>query len=269
MKVPWWGQFWLRVLTWAFATHAPQIYGGNLAFVQPGSASFPLQQSPPSVRCARPVECRVKGIVPPARNCTVHRLSCPGTRVYAVCAPSARARVCALTVKSRCQVRSLVCGRATLPVSHRVLLCRHQPAVRARVRLLPKNAQTLSVQLRWHCRAQRATIQRFHCRERRSSRIWRVPMVRHAVPFERFRAEHRRLCREALQRAAKGYARVESVYYPVPAHAVARMEIDERRGVLYVHPRPGHIDADAACLWVVSGIQVADGRPVRALLKVI
>lgn len=62
---------------------------------------------------------------------------------------------------------------------------------------------------------------------------------------------------------------MESVYYPVPAHAVARMEIDERRGVLYVHPRPGHIDADAACLWVVSGIQVADGRPVRALLKVI
>lgn len=265
----WWGQFWLRVLTWAFAANAPRVYGGNLAFVPPMPIPFPLRQSPPLVRCSRPAECRVKVIPPPARNCTARRLSSPEARVRAVCAPSARARVHSLMVKSRCQAHQLVLVRATLPVSHRVLLCRYQPAVRARVRLLPRQAQTVSVKLRWRCRTQRATIQRFRCKEKSSSLVWRLPLARYAVPFEELKAEHRRQCREALQRAAKGYARVQSVYYPVPAHAVARLEIDERLGVLYVHPRPVHADADAACLWVVSGMQMRDGRPVRALLKVI
>ncbi len=277
----WWGQFWLRVLTWVFVADAPRVHGGNLAFVPPAPIPLILQQLPPSVRCPRPAKCRVKAVSAPARACTVRRLSHPEARVRATCAPSVRARTRGLSLKSGCRVHKLVSAesgcrvrklvpmRATLPVSHRVLLCRCLLAVRARVRLLPRQAQTRSAKLRWQCRAKQVTIQRFRSRAVRSSLVWHLPIARYAVPFEQLRTEHRRQCREALQRAAKGYARVQSVYYPVPAHAVARIEIDERIGVLYVHPRSERADADVACLWVVSGVQVADGRPVRALLRVV
>jgi hypothetical protein len=280
LRVSWWEQVWLRVLTWVFVVDAPRVYGGNLAFVPPAPIPLPLRQPPPSVRCSRPAHCRVKAVSAPAQVRTVRRLHQPQARVHAVCAPSARARLRSLSLKSGCRVHQLASAvsgcrvyklvrvRATLPVSHRVLLCRCLPAVRARVRLLPRQAQTRSAKLRWQCRAQQATIQRFRSRAVRSSLVWRLPIARYAVPFEQLRAEYRRQCREALQRAAKGYARVQSVYYPVPAHAVARIEIDERIGVLYVHPRSERADADVACLWVVSGMQVTDGRPVRALFRV-
>lgn len=264
----WWGQFWLRVLTWVFAGDAPRVHGGNLAFVPPGTVSFPCRQPPPAVQHLRPIACWVRRIPSPAGNCTVRRFSPPYARVRAVCAPSVSTRPRSLSVKSHCHVHKLALVRATLPVSHRVLLCRRQPAVRARVRLLPRSAEVYPAKLRWRCGARQATIQRFRCRGVRSSLVWRLPIARYAVPFEGLSTDHRRQCREALQRAAKGYARVQSVYYPVPAHAVARIEIDERLGVLYVHPRKGHADGEVACLWVVSGVHLADGRPVRALLKV-
>lgn len=268
MRMSWWGQFWLRVLTWVLVVDAPEVHGGNLAFVPPAPLPLPLRLSPPSVRCSRPAKCRVNTLSAPARVCAIRCLSRPEARVLAACAPSVRARLRSVSVHSGCQVHQLVLVRATLPVSHRVLLCRRLPVVRARVHLLPRQAQTRSAKLRWQCRAQQATIQRFRSRAVRSSVVWRLPIARYAVPLEQLTAEYRRQCREALQRAAKGYARVQSVYYPVPAHAVARIEIDERIGVLYVHPRSERADADVACLWVVSGVQVADGRPVRALFRV-
>jgi hypothetical protein len=93
-------------------------------------------------------------------------------------------------------------------------------------------------------------------------------MVRYALPVEGLPEAYRRQCQEALQRTAKGCARVRSVYYPVPAHAVARLEIDERLGVLYVHLRGSRADSEDACIWVVSGVRLEDNRPVHAVMKV-
>ena len=268
LRMSFWGQFWLRTLTRVFAANTPRVYSGNLAVCPCLPILVTCQQPPPAIRHLRPVTCWVRHASLRAGSCTVRRLSQPHTRVHAVCAPSANTRPRSLSATTDCRVRKLVFVRATLPVSHRVLLCRRQPAVRARVRLLPRRTEVYAEKLSWACQTRRAIIQRFRCRGLRSSLVWQLPIARYAVPVERLSTDHRRQCRDALHRAAKGYARVQSVYYPVPAHAVARIEIDERLGVLYMHPRKGNVNGEATCLWVVSGVHLADGRPVRALLKV-
>ncbi|MGQ9542399.1 MAG: hypothetical protein ACUVTY_15130 [Armatimonadota bacterium] len=267
MNVSWWGRFWLRVLTWAFRIEAPRVHGGNLAIVPPMAIAVPVRQDVVRSRCLPPVRCRVRQVPPQASRCTVRTTSHAAARVCTVCAPSAIARQQAVSLAIRAQAHKLVPLHATLAVSHRVLIGRTQPAVRARIRLLPKRVGTSSVNLRWRCQARSLTIERFGCREVASSLVWHLPMCRRAVPFGRLSTEHRLRCRKALQRAAKGYAHVQSVYYPVPAHAVARLEIDERLGVLYIYPRRGRTDTPSGCLWVVSGVQVPDGRPVRAVLR--
>ncbi|GBC95761.1 hypothetical protein HRbin16_01555 [bacterium HR16] len=265
----WWGCFWVRVLTWFFTAEKPAVHGGNLTFLPPAVTTIPVQCAKPSVRQPSPLRCRVAGVFARVQRCATYTLSPPTTLVHTVCAPSSVARVQAMSLRIRARSHKLVPIRATLPLSHHVLLCRYQPAVRARVHLLPKRVKAIRANVRWRCRTQQVTVERFRCQEVRSSLVWRLPIARRAVSFSGLTAEYRRRCREALQRAAKGYARVQSVYYPVPAHAVARIEIDERLGVLYVHPRKGHPDTAPACLWVVSGVQVADGHPVRAVLRVV
>ncbi|GIV15246.1 MAG: hypothetical protein KatS3mg022_0681 [Armatimonadota bacterium] len=265
----WWGCFWVRILTWFLAVEQPSVHGGNLAVPSPAVAVVPVRRGNLSVYLPRPLHCRVVGVSARAQRCAVRHLSPPRTQVRMVCAPSAIARVQAVPLAIRIRSCKLVPMRATLPVPRRVLLYRYQPAIRARVRLLPKQVRTVSAGLQWRCRTQQVTVERFRCRSVYSSLAWQLPIARRALCFEHLAAEHRRQCRDALQRAAKGYARVQSVYYPVPAHAVARLEIDERVGVLYVHPRKGRSDVVPACLWVVSGVQLVDGRAVRAVLRMI
>lgn len=263
-----WRHRWLRVLTWALRTGQPRVYGGNLAVVPPGVAALPLRQVVAVVRRPKPLRCRVLAVPVQALPCVVRRASRPVARVCTVSAPSIVASQRAVSLAVRVRARKLVPIRATLAVSHRVLIGRARPAVRAQVRLLPNRARTLAAQLQWHCQAQPLTIERFRCRSVPSSLVWRLPISRRAVPFSALSAEHRRRCGDALQRAAKGYARVQSVYYPVPAHAVAQLEIDERLGVLYVYIRRGSANQSPGCLWVVSGRRVPDGYPVRAVLRV-
>ncbi len=265
----WWGRFWVQVLTWFFTAQKPAVHGGDLAFLPPAVTAIPVHCAKPSVRQPSPLRCRVAGVFARTQRCAVYTFSAHTTWARAVCAPSSAAQVQAAPLRIHARSHKLVPMRATLPVSYRVLLCRGQPAVRARVHLLPKRVNSIRANVRWRCRTQQVTVERFRCQQVRSSLVWRLPIARRAVPFGGLTAEYRRRCREALQRAAKGYARVQSVYYPVPAHAVARIEIDERLGVLYVHPRKGRPDIAPACLWVVSGVQLADGHPVRAVLRVV
>lgn len=265
----WWGHFWVQVLTWFFTAQKPAVYGGDLTFLLPTVTTIREQCTKPSVRRPSPLRCRVTGVFARTQRCAVYAPSPPTTLVHTVCAPSSAARVQAASLRVRARPHKLVPMRAILPVSYCVLLCRYQPAARARVHLLPKRVKSIRANVRWRCRAQQVSVERFRCQGVRSSLMWRLPIARRAVPFSGLTAKYRRRCREALQQAAKGYARVQSVYYPVPAHAVARIEIDERLGVLYAHPRKGHQDTAPACLWVVSGVQVADGHPVRAVLKVV
>lgn len=264
----WWGCFWGRILTWFLAIEQPPVHGGNLTAPSAAVAVVLVGCRNLSVHQPRPLHCRVAGVSARAQHCAVHHLSPPRAQVCTVCAPSAMARVQTVPLAMRAQLRKPVAIRATISVSHRVLLCRYQPAIRARVRLLPKQVKTVSAGLQWRCRTQRFIVEQFRCPNKRSSLVWQLPIARRALPFGHLTEEHRRRCREALQRAAKGYASVQSVYYPVPAHAVARIEIDERVGVLYVHPRKGRSDTAPACLWVVSGVQLVDGHPVRAVLRV-
>jgi hypothetical protein len=264
----WWGRFWVRAWTWVLGVDAPPVHGGNLAFTLPATVEFPLRRQVPPVHRSRPLRCGVAGVAWQVGRCTLRRIPRPATQVHVLCAPSGTVRAQMMSLAIRTQSHKLVPVRATLSASYRVLLCRHSLAVRARVRLLPKRVEAAAAVLRWRCRTQRIPLDRFRRRDRRSSLVWQLPITRHAVPFGCLTTEHRRRCREALQQAARGYVRVQSVYYPVPAHAVARIEIDERLGVLYVHPRQGHSNVAPACLWVVSGVQMADGRPVRAVFKV-
>ncbi len=264
----WWGHFWLRTLTWAFPADAPVVHGGNMAIIPPTARQVRLSQR---VFCARyepRMTCRVREASARAQTCTVRRLPRPVARTHVVRSPSVRFRYFTVPLRIEVQSQKLALARATRYVSQRVLVCRERPAVRARIRLLPRRAQVVRAEVRWRCRPQWVNIERFGCRSIRSSLVKRLPITRRAVPFRWLTEDQRRLCQQALQRTATGYVRVESVYYPVPAHAIARIEIDERRGVLYVHPRKGRSESAPACLWVVSGVQVADGRPVRAVLRV-
>lgn len=267
MNVSWWGRFWLRVLTWAFRAEEARVHGGNLAIVLPMAIAVPVRQDVVRSRCLPPVRCRVRRVPPQPNRCTVRTIPRSTAQVRTIYAPSAVVRQRAVSLAIRAQAYKLVPVHATLAVPHRVLIGRTQPAVRARIRLLSKRVGTSSVNLRWHCRTRSLAIERFGCRDVASSLVWRLPMHRRAVPFGCLNTEHRLQCREALQRAAKGYAHVQSVYYPVPAHAVARLEIDERLGVLYVYPCRRRTDTPFGCLWVVSGVRVSDGRPVRAVLR--
>jgi len=224
-------------------------------------------QAPPSVLQVRSIPCGVVRLHIQARGCIVRRTCPPSARIRAVCAPTTRARQHAVSLAVYIQSRKLALGAATLSITHRVLLSRHRAAVRACVRLLPKRVASRTAPAGWRCRARRVTVERFRCRSMSSSLAWRLPVARYALPVERLPLEHRRQCQDALQRVAKGYARVQSVYYPIPAHAVARIEIDERRGILYLHLRKGRAEGTAPCLWVVSGQRLADEQPVRALLK--
>ncbi len=264
----WWGQFWARVLGWVLVTDAPRVHGGNLCFLPPVSCRLSLEQKPPRVRWSGRPHCRVNTARAPTRSCTVRCIPPIEARGRDLCAPVLSVQVRSWSVQSACRVRKLLLAHATQLVSHRVLLSRRTVVVTACVSPRDGLARTRAAKLRWRCRVQQATIRRFRTRALRSSQVWRLPIARYAVPFEQLSAEYRRQCREALQRAAKGYARVQSVYYPVPAHAVARIEIDERLGVLYAHPRSERTDGDAVCLWVVWGVRVSDGRRVRALFRV-
>lgn len=263
----WWGRFWLRVLTWAFRAEAPRVHGGNLAIVPPMVIAVPVRRDVVRSWCLPPVRCWVRQVPPQPNRCTVRTIPRSAAQVYTICAPSAIVHQYAVSLAIRARARKLVLVPATLAVPHRVLIGRTQPAVRARIHLLSKRVGTSSVNLRWHSRARSLAIEGFGCRDVASSLVWQLPMHRRAVPFGYLNTEHRLQCREALQRAAKGYAHVQSVYYPVPAHAVARLEIDERHGVLYVYPCRRRTETPLGCLWVVSGVRVSDGRPVRAVLR--
>ncbi len=268
MNASWWGRVWLRALTWAFYSEPPHVHGGNLAILPPRAVAFALRQEAPVVHRPRPVRCRVRGVSAQASRCTVRGITCPSARVRTVCAPSIAVRQHRVSLTIDARTHKLVPLRATLAVSHRVLISRTQPAVHARVRLLPNRVGTRHAQLRWRCRAQPLAVERFRCRSVPSSLVWRLPLSRRAVPFRQLSAEWRRRCGEVLDKAAKGYARVQSVYYPVPAHMVVRLELDERLGVLYVYPCRGRNDTPPGCLWVVCGTRVMDGQPVRAVLRV-
>ncbi|MEJ5252365.1 MAG: hypothetical protein HPY54_02465 [Chthonomonadetes bacterium] len=268
MNASWWGRLWLRALTWAFYSEPPQVHGGNLAILPPRAVAFPLRQEVPIVRRPRPVCCRVRGVSAEANRCAMRVIARPKTRVRTVCAPSTAVRQHRISLAIGARPHKLVPIRATLAASHRVLISSTQPAVHARVRLLPNRVGTCAVQLRWRCLAQPLAVERFRCGNVSSSLVWRLPLSRRAVSFRQLNAEWRRRCVEALERAAKGYARVQSVYYPVPAHTVMRLEIDETLGVLYVYPRRGRNDMPPGCLWVVCGTRVMDGQPVRAVLRV-
>lgn len=263
----WWERFWFRALTWAFHVDAPLIHGGNLAIIPPTPRKAPLWADTPGVRGVPPIHCRARAFAIQVRRCTTHRLPPPFARVRAVCAPSLRIRQFQAPLAIAVQWRKLASVRVTLPATHHVLVCRGQPAVRARVRLLPKRVAAAQARVTWNCRARRITPGRFQCQSVRSSLAWQLLITRRALAFRSLPEERRRVCQEALQRAAQGYVQVRSVYYPVPAHSVARIEVDERRGVLYIHPGRGRLDAAPACLWVISGVQLLDGRPVRAVLR--
>lgn len=268
MNGRWWGHFWLRVLSWAFRAEKPQIYGGSLVIVPPGVVVLPVGQAVVVVRRPQPLRCRVRAVPTQARLCVVRGCSRPIARVCTVSAPSVVVSQRTVSVVICVQVHKLIFVTATLAVPHRVLLSSGRSVVRAQVRLLPKRARALKARLRWRCGAQPLAIERFRCRSVPSSLVWQFPISRRAVSFEVLDAEHRRRCGNALQRAAKGYARVQNVYYPVPAHALARLEIDERLGALYVYIRRGPMTTPPGCLWVVSGVRVQDGYPVRAVLRV-
>lgn len=267
MNVSWWGRFWLRVLTWAFRTEAPRVHGGDLAIVPPMAIAVPVSQDVVRSWCLPPVRCQVRWVQTQPNRCPVRTIPHATARVCTVCTPSAITRQRAVSLAIRAQAYKLVPVHATLAISHRVLIGRTQPAVHARIHLLPKRVGTSFVDLWWHCRARSLTIERFICRDIASPLVWKLPMYRRAVPFGCLSTEHRLQCREALQQAAKGYAHVQSVFYPVPAHAVARLEIDERLGVLYIYPRRVRTDTPSGSLWVVSGVRMLDGRPVRAVLR--
>ncbi len=239
-----------------------------MAVAPPAAHRVALSSGVPCVHRVPPVRCTARRVTAAGQRCVTRALPRLSPWIRAVCAPSIAVRQFAVPLQVAVQLHRIGNVRATPTVSHRVLVCRNTPAVRARVHPLPKRVSTGRVAVRWRSRARLVTIERFRCRDRRSSLVWRLPMTRRAVPFQSLAEEQRRQCQEALQRAAQGYARVQSVYYPVPAHAVARIEIDERRGVLYVHPRRGQSETAPACLWVVSGVQITDGRPVRAVLRV-
>lgn len=270
MRANWWGRFWLRVRTWAFHTNAPVVHGGNMAIMLPMLRKACLSVDIPCARLVPPPRCAARSVAIQPQSCVVYGLPKLAVGVLVVCTPSLRVRQYRATIAIAVQLRQIAHIRATLPVSQRVLVSsRSHAVVRARTHLLPKRVPTVRTGVGWGCQARRITPERFQCRNVRSSLAWRLVITRRAVPFRSLAEEQRRQCQEALQRAAKGYVRVESVYYPVPAHAVARIEIDERRGVLYAYPSRGRLETVPACLWVISGVHLIDGRPVRAVLRVV
>ncbi|MCS6948905.1 MAG: hypothetical protein RMM06_00025 [Armatimonadota bacterium] len=125
-----------------------------------------------------------------------------------------------------------------------------------------------SAPLFWRCSAKRWEAAQFSCTQALSALVWRLPLTRQAIPYRQLSAPYRQGCGEALQRVAQGYVQAQHVYYPVPAQAVVRIEIDETRGKLYAYPRATpHRATASACVWIVVGKRLADGRAVRAIWR--
>lgn len=268
MKAPAWQQVWQKVLLWGLRKPGLRVRGAPLAFCPPPCHAAQRLSSAPPVHQPLPTGCQVRSVhssvQPRVRRGTARTTVAVYMAVAA--ADSPRAPAVALAIRARLSPSPL--PRATFQAAHRVLLCWRRPAMRARVRPLARRPAVLRAPTTWRCQTRQWTVQRFHCIQRSSSRVWQLPLRRRAVPYGMLSAPYRQGCREALQRAAKGYARVQHVYYPVPAHAVARIEMEERQGILYVYPRRrSSSSAAAACVWVVIGSRLVDGVAVRAIWR--
>lgn len=266
--MPGWKYIWLRVVRWALRVPPPRLHGGSLAFVPPAGKGWSVRSEAPSVRQVFPPRCVLFG----ARAAMSPRVRSSrllvSAQVHLVCAPSLCPDLHEVPLVLRVPSRESLWRRATFSVIPRVLLCRRRPVVCARVRPLTTRPALFRGQIGWHCEAPRWEAERSHCGQTRSTLAWRLPIARRAFAYGQLKAPYRQECQEALQRAAKGYAQVQYVYYPVPVQAVAHIEIDDQLGTLYVYPRQRQGQtAFPTSVWVVVGRRVSDGKAVRAVWR--
>lgn len=185
-------------------------------------------------------------------------------RVLASGGTSARCRSVALSQYVR--MRWVAIAVATLPPSRRVLLSEARPRLVVRGAEGAAKVRARYVPLRWLFAVRQGSIVVEPPLARQSAVIWELPLVCKATPFMRLPPPLRERCAAALQKAAQGYARAYSVYYPVPAHAAASIEVDEGNQLLYIRLRDSK--DRARCVAVVWGKRLVDDQPVRAAVRV-
>lgn len=258
---------WLRSLSRAFLRRPLSVYGGNLMVAVPKVRAVPIVAYLPDIHRLQAITCQVRKSSARAHSCKTYTVPSLCVRTYTVFAPSIRAKVRHVALVIDVSLHDLRCLHATFLASHRVLLDRRHATVRAKVQMIPKKARVHHAGLQWRTRQHHLALNRPYCQSRASSLVWRLPIARRRVSPGQLAPELRQTCIEALERSAKGYAKLQSVYYPVPAHAVRRIEVDDRCGVLYVFPRTVRPSETPSCLWVVSGVRLTDGRSIRAALR--
>lgn len=260
-----WLHRWRQAVARALPSSPPTVQGGVLSLPLPavrrlasvGTITvrpFPLTLSVDTRTYRASKGIRVRGI-----TSSISRPRVPAAR-----GSSARCRSVALSQHVR--MRRVAIAVATLPPSRRVLLSEARPRLVVRGAEGAAKIRARDVPLRWLFAVRQSSVVVEPPLARQSAVIWELPLVCKATPFMRMPPPLRERCAAALQKAAQGYARAYSVYYPVPAHAAASIEVDEGNQLLYIRLRDSK--ERARCVAVVWGKRLVDDQPVRAAVRV-